>query len=134
MKFKDCGVVVMIETDDQFLKIKETLTRIGIDSRKDGEKVLYQTAHILQKQGEYRILHFKELFSLDGRETTIDEKDRKRVCSIAHWLQNWNMTKVAEMPCVTDVFTNAASSGLKILKYADSKEYRLQPKYKIGVS
>lgn len=132
IKFTDVGVQIEITSDEQFLKVRETLSRIGIESRLYDKKVLYQTANILQKRGMYRIVHFKELFGLDGRVMNIDERDNKRVNSIAKWLQSWNITKIlGDEP--EDYYKSISKSGLKIIKYSDLSEYTLKQKYKVGV-
>ena len=85
-------IEVKLEKADDFLKVKETLTRIGVSSRK--EKILYQSCHILHKQGQYYIVHFKELFALDGKQTNISENDIQRRNAIAKLLQDWGLVKI----------------------------------------
>ncbi|NBP70287.1 MAG: translation repressor protein, partial [Cytophagia bacterium] len=90
--FKGVGVEITLDDEDAFLKVRETLTRIGVSSRK--EKVLYQSCHILHKQGRYVILHFKELFALDGKPSTITENDIQRRNAIANLLEEWGLVKI----------------------------------------
>ena len=92
--FKGVGVEVELPTQDSFLKVKETLTRIGISSRK--EKKLYQSCHILHKKGRYAILHFKELFILDGKHNTLTEEDISRRNTIVNLLEEWELVKIVD--------------------------------------
>ena len=120
-------VEVKIAEEEDFLKIKETLTRIGVASRKD--KKLYQSCHILHKQGKYYIVHFKELFALDGKPTDFTEEDRARRNTIAELLEEWNLVKVVEREKVKD---KAPMSQIKILSHKEKNEWTLEAKYNIG--
>lgn len=125
-KFKLSDMVeVKLTREDSFLLIKETLTRIGIASRKD--KKLYQTAHILHKQGKYYITHFKYLFALDGRSCNISQEDIKRQNTIALLLEEWELLEVLD----TNIETCPLSS-IKILSHQDKKNWELVKKYSIG--
>jgi len=123
----DDMIEVKLKEDDDFLKVKETLTRIGIASRK--EKKLFQSCHILHKQGKYYIVHFKELFALDGKPTNISENDIERRNTIANLLHEWELVKLV-------VPENAQPTvpirQLKILPFAEKDEWDLQAKYSIG--
>ncbi len=121
-------VEVQLFSDEDFLKIKETLTRIGIPSKK--EKKLFQTCHILHKKGKYYIVHFKELFALDGRKTTLDEYDIKRRNLIANLLDEWGLCKLVD-PEKTKEELPFNRSNLVVLKHSE-KDWVLEPKYKIG--
>lgn len=110
--------------DDDFLKIKETLTRIGIANNKD--KILYQSCHILQKQGRYYIVHFKELLQLDGREVNITEEDVIRRNNIAMCLQQWNMCQIIGVHKFT------TENHFRIIPFRDKDNWRLVHKYRIG--
>lgn len=118
---------ITLPEPDNFLKIKETLTRIGIASRK--EKKLYQSCHILHKQGRYFIVHFKELFALDGKESNITASDIERRNAIAMLLQDWELLKI-----VSKVSTNPSSilSQIKIVSFKEKAEWELVAKYNIG--
>ena len=118
---------VTIKQPDDFLKIRETLTRIGVASRKD--KTLYQSCHILHKQGKYFITHFKELFALDGKPSTLLENDIQRRNTIAALLQDWDLIDVVEKDSCKD---RAPLSQIKILPFKDKKEWNLAAKYNIG--
>ena len=123
----DSMLEVTIPEPDSFLKIKETLTRIGVASKKDN--TLFQSCHILHKKGLYYIIHFKELFALDGKETNISISDLERRNTIAFLLQDWNLLKVVD----ADKFQNRTSlSAIKILSYAEKPKWRLVQKYAIG--
>ena len=113
---------------DDFLKIRETLTRIGVASRKD--KTLYQSCHILHKQGRYYIVHFKELFILDGKPTNFSENDQARRNTIENLLVEWNLIKLVN-PDKTDSLT-VPLNQLKILAYKEKDEWVLTAKYNIG--
>lgn len=122
-------VEVELKTPEDFLKIKETLTRIGIESKRESNR-LTQTCHILHKQGKYYIVHFKELFALDGRKTTLDEKDVQRRNLIARLLSEWNLCElVTPLPQQT---MNFRSSNLTILLNEEKKNWTLVSKYNIG--
>lgn len=120
-------VEVKIAEEEDFLKIKETLTRIGVASRKD--KKLYQSCHILHKQGKYYIVHFKELFALDGKPTDFTDEDKGRRNTIAALLEEWNLVKVVEADKVKD---KAPMSQIKILSHKEKNEWTLEAKYNIG--
>ena len=118
---------VTIKQPDDFLKVRETLTRIGVASRKD--KTLYQSCHILHKQGKYYITHFKELFALDGKKSTLVENDIQRRNTIALLLQDWNLIEVVN---ITMVENKAPLSQIKVLPFKEKKEWNLVAKYNIG--
>lgn len=129
--FKGVGVLVSIQNPDDFLKIKETLTRIGVSSKK--EKTLYQSCHILHKQGQYAIVHFKELFKLDGKETDLNDKDLQRRNSIAKLLGEWNLLNINEKgfsEWSEDKFVPIQE--IKILSFKEKNEWKLVAKYNIG--
>jgi hypothetical protein len=119
---------IMISEPDSFLKVKETLTRIGVASKKDN--TLYQSCHILHKQGKYFLVHFKELFALDGKETNISASDIERRNTIAILLQDWNLLKIVD----SEKAQNRTSlSSIKILSYAEKPNWQLVQKYAIGI-
>ena len=118
---------VTIKQPDDFLKVRETLTRIGVASRKD--KTLYQSCHILHKQGKYYITHFKELFALDGKKSTLVENDIQRRNTIALLLQDWNLIEVVNTSMVE---TKAPLSQIKVLPFKEKNEWNLVAKYNIG--
>ena len=122
-------VEVTLNEQDDFLKVRETLTRIGVASKKD--KTLYQSCHILHKQGRYYIVHFKELFALDGKPTDISDNDLSRRNAIANLLQDWGLitlvnSKSTENP--PPIFL----SQVKIISHKEKNEWQLVPKYNIG--
>lgn len=121
-------VEVKIKEDDDFLKIRETLTRIGVASRKD--KTIYQSCHILHKQGKYYIVHFKELFALDGKPSNFDESDIGRRNSIANLLSEWGLITIVSTDNVKEPI--APMSQIKILPYKEKDEWTLTAKYNIG--
>ena len=118
---------VTIKQPDDFLKVRETLTRIGVASRKD--KTLYQSCHILHKQGKYYITHFKELFALDGKKSTLVENDIQRRNTIALLLQDWNLIEVVNT-CMVE--SKAPLSQIKVLPFKEKNEWNLVAKYNIG--
>ena len=118
---------VTIKQPDDFLKVRETLTRIGVASRKD--KTLFQSCHILHKQGKYYITHFKELFALDGKKSTLTENDIQRRNTIALLLQDWNLIDVVNTALVEN---KAPLSQIKVLPYKEKNEWNLVAKYNIG--
>ena len=118
---------VTIKQPDDFLKVRETLTRIGVASRKD--KTLFQSCHILHKQGKYYITHFKELFALDGKTSTLSENDIQRRNTIALLLQDWNLIDVVNTALVEN---KAPLSQIKVLPFKEKKEWNLVAKYNIG--
>ena len=118
---------VTLNQPDDFLKIRETLSRIVVASRKD--KTLFQSCHILHKQGKYYIVHFKELFALDGKKATLIENDVQRRNTIAVLLQDWNLLTIVK----TDEAKNKAPlSQIKIIAFKEKNEWNLQAKYNIG--
>jgi len=119
--------VVLVEEDD-FLKVRETLTRIGVSSRK--ERVLYQSCHILHKQGKYYIVHFKELFALDGKPSTITENDVQRRNAIANLLEEWGLIKVVNYDIMKD--NMAPIHQIKIISFKEKDDWELVAKYNIG--
>ena len=124
----DSLVEVKIAEEEDFLKIKETLTRIGVASRKDNK--LYQSCHILHKQGKYYIVHFKELFALDGKPTDFTDEDKGRRNTIANLLEEWGWIKVVEAERVKD--PKAPMSQIKIIPHKDKANWVLEAKYSIG--
>lgn len=116
---------VTIKEPDDFLKVRETLSRIGVASRK--EKKLFQSCHILHKQGKYYIVHFKELFALDGKETNINENDISRRNTIASLLQDWDLVTVHGQ-----AEPKAPLSQIKIIGFKEKDEWVLETKYNIG--
>jgi hypothetical protein len=118
--------VTLVQPDD-FLKVRETLTRIGVASRKD--KVLYQSCHILHKQGRYFIVHFKELFALDGKSADLTENDLQRRNTIAKLLIDWGLVQIINPEKFTDL---APLSQIKVIAFKDKNEWSLQTKYNIG--
>ena len=118
--------VLLVQPDD-FLKVRETLTRIGVASRKD--KILFQSCHILHKQGKYYIVHFKELFALDGKQTDLTENDLERRNTIAKLLSDWGLVKIIDVTKFTEL---APLSQIKVIAHKDKHEWDLQTKYNIG--
>ena len=121
-------VEVKLNEPDDFLKVRETLTRIGVASRK--EKTLFQSCHILNKQGKYYIVHFKELFALDGKTTNFTENDQARRNSIANLLAEWELISLVESDKSAE--PTVPLSQLKILSFKEKDEWDLTPKYNIG--
>ena len=119
--------VTLPQTDD-FLKVKETLTRIGVASRK--ERKLYQSCHILHKKGKYYITHFKELFILDGKQSSFSEEDKARRNTIVNLLAEWGLIKVVDESMTQDPVSPL--SQIKILPHKEKKDWELVPKYNIG--
>ena len=118
---------VTIKQPDDFLKVRETLTRIGVASRKD--KTLFQSCHILHKQGKYYITHFKELFALDGKNSTLTENDIQRRNTITLLLQDWNLIEVVNTSLVEN---KAPLSQIKVLPFKEKNEWNKVAKYNIG--
>jgi hypothetical protein len=118
---------VTLPEPDNFLKVRETLTRIGIASRK--EQKLYQSCHILHKQGRYFIVHFKELFALDGKASDITSSDIERRNAITGLLQDWDLLKIIT-PTKAD--PKASLSQIKVVSYKEKEDWELVPKYNIG--
>jgi hypothetical protein len=121
-------VEVTLEHEDDFLKVRETLTRIGVSSRK--EKVLYQSCHILHKQGKYYIVHFKELFALDGKLSTITENDIQRRNAIANLLEEWGLLKIVNYDILKE--NMAPIHQIKIISFKEKDDWELIAKYNIG--
>ena len=121
-------VEIELPNEESFLKIKETLTRIGIASKKDQK--LYQSCHILHKQGKYYIVHFKELFQLDGKPTNFSDEDIARRNTIANLLAEWSLVKLVDPDKSKDPTTNM--SNIKIVPYNQKGEWELITKYDIG--
>lgn len=122
-------VEVTLNEQDDFLKVRETLTRIGVASKKD--RTLFQSCHILHKRGQYYIVHFKELFALDGKPTDITENDLARRNAIINLLQDWGLVTVVR-PQQTEVPTPIFLSQVKILSHKEKDDWELVPKYNIG--
>lgn len=128
MSVVDTLVEVRLKTSEDFLKIKETLSRIGVASKKDN--TLYQSCHILHKQGRYYITHFKELFLLDGKQSDFDDNDRGRRNTIVDLLEEWGLLEVVSKDKVTS--PKAPISQVKIISYKEKDDWNLIPKYTIG--
>ena len=124
---QDQMVEVLLNEPDDFLKVRETLTRIGVASRK--EKKLYQSCHILHKQGRYFIVHFKELFALDGKRANLTLNDVQRRNRITRLLADWGLISVVKEDAVADI---APLNQIKVLAYKDKSEWQLETKYNIG--
>jgi alanine racemase len=118
---------IILEDSENFLKIKETLSRIGVASKKDN--TLYQSCHILHKQGRYFITHFKELFALDGKEADFMDNDLERRNSIAKLLEDWGLLKIIQNGSETEY---APMSQIKVISFKEKSEWNLVPKYNIG--
>lgn len=127
--FDGNGVEITLPTSDNFLKVKETLTRVGIASRKD--RKLYQSCHILHKQGRYAILHFKELFILDNKENTFSDEDRARRNTIVNLLEEWGLIEVLDSSKSQDPV--APLNQIKVLSHKEKREWELCAKYNIGI-
>ena len=123
----DQMVEVTLNEPDDFLKVRETLTRIGVASRK--EKKLYQSCHILHKQGKYYIVHFKELFALDGKRANLFENDVQRRNRVTQLLSDWGLVNIVDKERVQD---SAPLSQIKVLSYKDKGDWTLESKYNIG--
>ena len=121
-------IEVKLNEQDDFLKVRETLTRIGVSSRK--EKVLYQSCHILHKQGKYYITHFKELFALDGKPSNISENDIQRRNAIANLLEEWGLIKILNPELMKD--NVAPIHQVKIISFKEKNDLQLVTKYNIG--
>ena len=120
-------VEVGLKEPDDFLKVRETLTRIGVASRK--EKKLYQSCHILHKQGKYYIVHFKELFALDGKKANLSTNDVQRRNRIVQLLSDWGLISMMSKESIADV---APLSQIKVLAYKEKGDWTLESKYNIG--
>jgi hypothetical protein len=124
-------VEVTLQQPDDFLKVRETLTRIGVASKKDN--TLFQSCHILHKQGKYYIVHFKEMFALDGKPTDLTENDLSRRNAIVKLLQDWNLVKIVN-ECQIEMPEPIFISQIKIISHKEKNEWQLVPKYNIGGS
>ena len=123
----DQMVEVVLNEPDDFLKVRETLTRIGVASRK--EKKIYQSCHILHKQGKYYIVHFKELFALDGKNTNLSLNDVQRRNRIVQLLSDWGLITVVNADQIADL---APLNQIKVLSFKEKNEWTLESKYNIG--
>jgi hypothetical protein len=123
----DQMVEIILNEPDDFLKVRETLTRIGVASRK--EKTLYQSCHILHKQGKYYIVHFKELFALDGKHANLTVNDVQRRNRIAQLLADWGLITIIDVNKILDI---APLNQIKVLSYKEKDEWNLETKYNIG--
>ncbi|AVR55246.1 endoribonuclease translational repressor of early genes [Enterobacter phage vB-EclM_KMB17] len=119
-------IEITLKQPEDFLKVKETLTRMGIANNKD--KILYQSCHILQKQGKYYIVHFKEMLKLDGRPVTIDSEDYIRRDSIAQLLQGWGLLDIV----TPDVHLAEMQNNFRVITFQQKSEWTLKSKYTIG--
>ena len=124
---QDKMIEVKLNEPDDFLKVRETLTRIGVASRK--EKKLYQSCHILHKQGKYFIVHFKELFALDGKFANLTINDVQRRNRITRLLSDWGLISILKEESIQDI---APLNQIKVLPYKDNNEWKLEQKYNIG--
>ena len=124
--FDGLGIEIELKSPEDFLKIRETLTRIGVSSRK--EKKLYQSCHILHKRGKYAIMHFKEFFILDGLESDISDSDIGRRNKICKLLEEWGLVKILD----DDLEPMASMAQIKIIPHKQKEEWELVPKYHIG--
>ena len=124
----DSLIEVKIAEEEDFLKIKETLTRIGVASRK--EKKLYQSCHIFHKQGKYYIVHFKEMFLIDGKPSNFSDEDKGRRNKIIQLLQEWGLLKVVDPDRITDPI--ASMSQIKIINHKEKNDWTLEAKYNMG--
>jgi len=120
-------IEVQLNEQDDFLKVRETLTRIGVSSRK--EKVLYQSCHILHKQGQYYLVHFKELFALDGKPSNISDNDIQRRNAVAKLLEEWGLVKILNPSVIEEV---ASLHQIKIISFKEKDDWELVAKYNIG--
>ena len=123
----DQMVEISLNEPDDFLKVRETLTRIGVASRK--EKKIYQSCHILHKQGRYFLVHFKELFALDGKHANLTTNDVQRRNRIAQLLADWGLVEVLDVDQIKDI---APLNQIKVLAYRDKGDWILETKYNIG--
>lgn len=128
MNLIDSLVEVRLGEEDDFLKVRETLTRIGVASRKDS--TLYQSCHILHKQGKYYIVHFKELFALDGKPSNFSDEDKGRRNTIAKLLSDWGLIAIVDPEQIKDPVTPL--SQIKILPFKEKDQWNLVTKYNIG--
>ncbi|MDX1532688.1 MAG: translational repressor RegA [Nitrosopumilaceae archaeon] len=121
-------IPVDVDGDDGFRKVKETLTRMGVPAK--NENKLFQSVHILHKQGQYYLCHFKEMFALDGRESTLSDGDVARRNRIALMLEEWGLVTITDQERTYPI---GKPSMVKVIKYSEANEWQLQPKYAIGV-
>jgi hypothetical protein len=119
---------ITLKADDDFLKVRETLTRIGVSSKKENK--LYQSCHILHKRGKFYIVHFKELFALDGLPTDIDDTDLGRRNTIANLLEEWGLINIVDQKKASEPIVSLAQ--MKIIPFKDKQNWELVPKYHIG--
>jgi|TARA_X000001388_G_scaffold72541_1_gene63321 hypothetical protein len=126
--FDGLGIEVRLEEEDDFLMVKETLTRMGVSSRKENK--LFQSCHILHKRGRYAIMHFKELFVLDGLPSDISESDIARRNLIAKLLDEWELCEILDSKTIEDPVANMGQ--IKIISHKDKNDWELIPKYHIG--
>lgn len=126
--FSGLGVEITLKEKDDFLKIRETLTRIGVSSRKDNK--LFQSCHILHKRGRYSIMHFKELFILDGLDSDISDSDVARRNTIVNLLDEWDLLDIVDKDCCQE--PKASLGQIKIISHRDKSDWELVPKYHIG--
>lgn len=124
---KDDMIQVSLKEPDDFLKVRETLTRIGVASRK--EKKLYQSCHILHKKGNYYIVHFKELFALDGKTANLSANDLQRRNRIIQLLSDWGLIEISSK---SDISDSAPLSQIKVISFKDKGDWSLESKYNIG--
>ena len=122
---QDQMLEISLKEPDDFLKVRETLSRIGVASRK--ERILYQSCHILHKQGRYFIVHFKELFALDGKQTNLSENDIARRNTITNLLKDWGLVDI-----ICNAEPAAPLSQIKVLSFKEKGEWQLETKYNIG--
>jgi len=120
-------IEVILKEPDDFLKVRETLTRIGVASRK--EKKIYQSCHILHKQGRYYIVHFKELFALDGKRANLSVNDVQRRNRIIQLLEDWGLLEISNKESIADA---APLSQIKVISFKEKQEWTLESKYNIG--
>ena len=125
---KDDMVEISLKEPDDFLKVRETLTRIGVASRK--EKKLYQSCHILHKKGQYYIVHFKELFALDGKRANLSENDVQRRNRIIKLLSDWGLVEIVKVDEVKDA---APLSQIKVIAYKEKHDWTLESKYNLSL-
>jgi hypothetical protein len=125
--FSGLGIEIGLSERDDFLKVKETLTRIGISSRKESK--LYQSCHILHKRGRYAIMHFKEMFILDGLESTFSDEDIARRNTITRLLEDWELLEILDEDCCDP---EISISKIKIIPHKEKENWELIPKYHIG--
>lgn len=130
MSIVDSLVEIRLKEEQDFLKVKETLTRIGVASKKENK--LYQSCHILHKKGSYYLVHFKELFALDGKQTDFSDEDKGRRNTIATLLEEWGLCTITDKSKVQE--PKAAMSQIKIIPYKEKDNWILEAKYSIGKS